>query len=608
MPLSHLTLTVSHLPTSTSFFLSCLQPLGYQFIGRHDDYIGFGQKSGEPADFWITEQKPGVPAGAAHVAFPAPSKEAVGKFFIHALKSGGKIHGEPKCRDSESGYYSAAVIDFDGNSVEAVYRPGKERTRSEVSAPAMGMLESGSVVSKASSRASSKASSVKSESIAPPRSEAKSYVSKASSTMERPRLSDRSMSMPLERAAPSERGAPSVISQQTHHIQHAPSPTYVVHHTTQQHTHQKTEDSGTTAKTIVGSLIGAAAGAAIAYAWTKGGDSQSEATPPPQYSPEQQWSPRDIPQLLSPSSQAPSQAEEPQGYRAIEAPPPRSSYAPSEIRSSVSRSVSSKNPRASTIYEATEYFPPGANGSVYMDDNGRRASEGSVYSTGELPLRAIEYSPPSRAGTYPENASTLISSFADKSRAMSMDKGSVYSSSTVKQSKADYKDNQSAHGSQYSSRSAAKSQAGSTASSTRTARNIPLPEGSVVSASSYRSASKSGVSARNVPLPESVIDDFEINTQVTPDDSISQIDDRRSSYSAARSHHSKAASQTSKRSSKFDEPVRPSDSVSQVSSNVSKSSQRTMKAGGGTVVGGSVAGASKAPSKVSSSRRGSQVA
>lgn len=59
MPVSHLTLTVTHLPTSTSFFLSCLQPLGYQFIGRHDDYIGFGQKQGEPADFWVTERKPG---------------------------------------------------------------------------------------------------------------------------------------------------------------------------------------------------------------------------------------------------------------------------------------------------------------------------------------------------------------------------------------------------------------------------------------------------------------------------------------------------------------------------------------------------------------------
>ena len=59
MPLSHLTLTVSHLPTSTSFFLSCLQPLGYRFIGRHDNSVGFGAEPGEPADFWISEERPG---------------------------------------------------------------------------------------------------------------------------------------------------------------------------------------------------------------------------------------------------------------------------------------------------------------------------------------------------------------------------------------------------------------------------------------------------------------------------------------------------------------------------------------------------------------------
>lgn len=55
MPFSHLTLTTSHLPSSTSFFLSCLHPLGYKFIGRSDEYIGFGQNAGDPADFWITE-------------------------------------------------------------------------------------------------------------------------------------------------------------------------------------------------------------------------------------------------------------------------------------------------------------------------------------------------------------------------------------------------------------------------------------------------------------------------------------------------------------------------------------------------------------------------
>ncbi|EAW09194.1 glyoxalase family protein [Aspergillus clavatus NRRL 1] len=588
MPLSHLTLTVSHLPTSTSFFLSCLQPLGYQFIGRHDDYIGFGQNSGEPADFWITEQKPGSPAGAAHVAFPAPSKDAVGAFFINALKAGGKLHGEPKMRDAESGYYSAAIIDFDGNSIEAVYRPGAASVaRSEVSAPSIGLLENGSVVS----RASTKVSSVKAPSVAPStRSDAKSYVSRATTAVERGAPSERGI-------APSERMAPTVISREIH--QPAPSPTYIVHHTTQQTTEKK-DDS--TAKTIVGSLLGAAAGAAIAYAMTKSDSptTTSEMTPPPQYSP------RDIAQLImpSPSSQAPSAAQEYQGLRAIEAPPARSTYSRSDARSTLSRSVSSKNPRASTIYEGTEFIHPrGDNGSVYLDENGRRTSEGSVYSTRELPLRAIEYPPPARSNTYPSNASTLISSFPDRSRAM--DNQSVYSASTAKPSKASHQDDhRSTHSSarQSSHHSAARSQLGSTASSNRTARQIPLPEGSVASFATYRTAAKSSASsARDIPLPESVID-FDVQTHVTPDDSISQIDvSRRSSYSH-QSHHSKAPSHVSRRSSKFDEPVRPSDSVSQVSTNVSKSSQRTVKASGSIAGGGS-----RAPSKVSS-RRGSQVA
>jgi hypothetical protein len=121
---SSITLTVSHLPTSTSFFLSALQPLEYSYRGRTGQTIGFGSAVDRkaPADFWITQEVPGVPAGAAHVAFAAPSRAAVQDFFVAALKAGGKIHGEPCVRDA-SGYYSAAVIDFDGNSIEAVHRP-----------------------------------------------------------------------------------------------------------------------------------------------------------------------------------------------------------------------------------------------------------------------------------------------------------------------------------------------------------------------------------------------------------------------------------------------------------------------------------------------------
>ncbi|KAJ9618816.1 hypothetical protein H2204_012892 [Knufia peltigerae] len=129
---SSITLTVSHLPTSTSFFLSALQPLNYVFRGRQEQTIGFGPKDPPTAlaDFWITQEIPGVPAGAAHVAFPATSREKVQDFFFAALKAGGKIHGEP-CQRDASGYYSAAVIDFDGNSIEAVYRPALDEANKE---------------------------------------------------------------------------------------------------------------------------------------------------------------------------------------------------------------------------------------------------------------------------------------------------------------------------------------------------------------------------------------------------------------------------------------------------------------------------------------------
>ncbi|KAL6244394.1 hypothetical protein RBB50_008636 [Rhinocladiella similis] len=129
---SSITLTVSHLPTSTSFFLSALQPLDYVFRGRQEQTIGFGPKDPPTAlaDFWITQEIPGVPAGAAHVAFPAASREQVQDFFFAALKAGGKIHGEP-CQRDASGYYSAAVIDFDGNSIEAVYRPALDEANKE---------------------------------------------------------------------------------------------------------------------------------------------------------------------------------------------------------------------------------------------------------------------------------------------------------------------------------------------------------------------------------------------------------------------------------------------------------------------------------------------
>ena len=42
MPVSHVGLVVSHLPTSCSFFLSALQPLGYRYVGQQGNQILLG--------------------------------------------------------------------------------------------------------------------------------------------------------------------------------------------------------------------------------------------------------------------------------------------------------------------------------------------------------------------------------------------------------------------------------------------------------------------------------------------------------------------------------------------------------------------------------------
>lgn len=500
-------------------------------------------------------------------------------------------------------------MDFDGNSIEAVYRPSVPVPASTVSGPTMALLEdsSRSVVSKASSKVSTiKAESIvaRSDAGSVARSEAKSRaVSKAPTAIER---------------------SPTVVSRQTQ----GPPPSYTV----QASPAPQTDDGSKAAKTIVGTLIGAAAGAAIAYAMVKG-DSQSTAENTRSQS---QQFPTDFPQIKAAAQSffggSNNQELEPQQLRAIEAPPaPRSVYSSaSSQQAPPTRSVASKNPRASTIYEAT----------IHPDDHGRRASEGSIYSIPEnAPLRAIEYPPASAASQYryPCAPSTFISSYhEDKPRNIST--GSVHSASTLKaptvrRHSHDDRDayssvshrSQSVH-SHHSHRSVrtsshagiAKDKEHTSHVSSKSARNVPLPAGStpsVYSSSSIHSKNiaigpkdpsispyesyepkDSYISARHVLLPESVLD-VDVESNVSPEDSISQVGGRSSrshrSHRSHRSSHSKSERSThSKSRSRLGEVVKPADSVSQVS----RASQRTVKVEG-----------SKAASKAGS-RRGSQVA
>jgi catechol 2,3-dioxygenase-like lactoylglutathione lyase family enzyme len=121
--IEHASIPVKDLAKAKAFYAAALAPLGYKLHMDFDDAAGFME--GGHTSFWIGENdKP----QATHIAFRAPSKEAVDEFHKVALAAGAEDNGAPGYRDYSPGYYAAFVRDADGNNVEAVwFDPEKEK-------------------------------------------------------------------------------------------------------------------------------------------------------------------------------------------------------------------------------------------------------------------------------------------------------------------------------------------------------------------------------------------------------------------------------------------------------------------------------------------------
>ena len=142
--LDHMTFRVTDIAKAKAFYSAALAPLGYSvcFEGNFGANILFltypdaAEPDGKKADVWFIDGPSpyGGPAATSggRLAWRAQSRAQVDAFYKAAMAAGGKDNGAPGLRDYHPGYYSAFVLDPDGNNIEAVYHGEAKRSAASV--------------------------------------------------------------------------------------------------------------------------------------------------------------------------------------------------------------------------------------------------------------------------------------------------------------------------------------------------------------------------------------------------------------------------------------------------------------------------------------------
>lgn len=129
--IDHTSFAVKNFEKSLMFYDKSLATLGYDRLINIDipevKAAGYGIQHKPRPSFWLSDRgnNPAEEIGNAlgvHLAFEAPSVEAVNQWYKICLELGGKDNGAPGPRAHyHSGYYGAFIIDPNGWRIEACF-------------------------------------------------------------------------------------------------------------------------------------------------------------------------------------------------------------------------------------------------------------------------------------------------------------------------------------------------------------------------------------------------------------------------------------------------------------------------------------------------------
>ncbi len=117
--IDHVSVQCADVAASAAFYDRVLGELGAHRIMNYGSVIGYGV---DFPSFWIGPFDSGDGFRESHLAFRAPSREAVIAFRDAAVALGAEVLHEPRVwPEYHPGYFAAFVRDPDGNNVEAVH-------------------------------------------------------------------------------------------------------------------------------------------------------------------------------------------------------------------------------------------------------------------------------------------------------------------------------------------------------------------------------------------------------------------------------------------------------------------------------------------------------
>ncbi len=127
--IDHLHLRVADIEKSRAFYRAVLETLGLSFVTSDDRHFSADELYVSASD---DPHSDGDYVSRVHLAFQAPDKETVQRFYQAGLKAGGRDNGPPGERPYHPGYYGCFLLDPDGNNIEAVWHGPSTRSAESV--------------------------------------------------------------------------------------------------------------------------------------------------------------------------------------------------------------------------------------------------------------------------------------------------------------------------------------------------------------------------------------------------------------------------------------------------------------------------------------------